>query len=368
MTAALDEMSLQAHEDKTVQIVVGHKRYIKDMKEELERNPTYMQGFKVNMVESEKYLGMIVTSSGVKGMIDRNIEEKRKKSMPISQESRKLIRDPKLIRIGGLKSACVMLQAKLIPTILYGCQAWLYINKGQIEKLEKIFKNAITKSLSLPKSTNYEVLLNEIGYIHIEQWLDYMKLSIFGNIFQEKKAGRLYQVLREELLEEVKGGVVEEVGKLCDKYSLPNVLLFKIRQEDMSCAVREYSKMRICLMTVILPSVLMIIHTLKFVHEHYEFDVMSARAIMCFNTGNLVFKDTCPYQFRTRDQGSKGCLEKACGGLDSYSHVRYECEFYDLKYVDNREPVKDNANFILKLNDEWIRRWRTSLVIPALPL
>ena len=55
MTAALDEMSLQAHEDKTVQIVVGHKRYIKDMKEELERNPTYMQGFKVNMSELVVY-------------------------------------------------------------------------------------------------------------------------------------------------------------------------------------------------------------------------------------------------------------------------------------------------------------------------
>ena len=120
LTAALDELSLQAHEDKTVQIVVGHEKYIKDMKDELERNPTYVQGFKVKVVESEKYLGMMVTSSGVKGMIDKNIEEKRKKSMPISQESRKLIRDPKLIRIGGLKSACVMLQAKLIPTILYG--------------------------------------------------------------------------------------------------------------------------------------------------------------------------------------------------------------------------------------------------------
>ena len=130
LNAALDELSLEAHPDKTVQIVVGHPKYIEAMKKELEDNPTYIQGFKVNVVESKKYLGMMVTSSGVKGMIDRNIEEKRKKSLPIAQSLRKLIRDPTLMRVGGLKSACVMIQAKLVPTLLYGCQAWLNMDNG----------------------------------------------------------------------------------------------------------------------------------------------------------------------------------------------------------------------------------------------
>ena len=46
--------------------MVGHKDYIKKMKAELAENPTIIQGFEVKRVDQEKYLGMLVTSSGVK--------------------------------------------------------------------------------------------------------------------------------------------------------------------------------------------------------------------------------------------------------------------------------------------------------------
>ena len=121
-------------------------------------------------------------------------------------------------------------------------------------------------------------------------------------------------------------------------------------------------------MTVMVKSIPMIPHSQKYEREHYEFDVMRARAITCFNTGNLVFKDTCPYLFRTRDQGDRKCLEPACGGEDSYIHVRFECKFYRTKFVNSGEPIKDNADYILKLNDERIQKWKTPLVIPAPPL
>ena len=368
LSSVLDELSLEAHPEKTVQVVVGHTKYIEKMKEELTNNPTYVQGFKVNVVEAEKYLGMVVTSSGLKGMIDRNIEEKRKKAIPIGQSLRKLIRDPTLMRIGGLKSACVMIQAKLVPTLLYGCQAWLNLDKGQVEKMEKIFRKTILKILSLPKSTNYESVLNEINNIHMAQWIDMMKLNFYSNLFHIKGRGRFYRVVREELLEKVRGGVVEEMENLSEKYHLPNVLLHYVRSDDVSKAVKDYSKRRTCLMTVMVKTIPMIPHSQKYEREHYEFDVMRARAITCFNTGNLVFKDTCPYLFRTRDQGDRKCLEPACGGEDSYIHVRFECKFYRTKFVNSGEPIKDNADYILKLNDERIQKWKTPLVIPAPPL
>ena len=34
-------------------------------------------------------------------------------------------------------------------------------------------------------------------------------------------------------------------------------------------------------------------HYRKVEHEHHKFNMMEARAIMCFNTGNLVFKNIC---------------------------------------------------------------------------
>ena len=145
-------------------------------------------------------------------------------------------------------------------------------------------------------------------------------------------------------------------------------LLHKVRHKDVSKAVKEYSKRRICMATIMVKTIPMIPHTQKYIREHYEFDVMSARAITCFNMGNLVFKDTCPHIFRTRDQGSRNCLEPACGGEDSYIHVRFECRFYKSKFIDSGEPIRDNARYIMKLNEERIQRWKTPLIIPAPPL
>ena len=123
ITKSLDRMALKAHKDKTVQIVVGHEDYIKKMKAELTENPTVIQGFEVKRVDQEKYLGMLVTSSGVKEMISRNIKAKKQKVIPAAQGLRRLIRDPVLMRIGGVKSASVMIQAKLVPMALYGAES-----------------------------------------------------------------------------------------------------------------------------------------------------------------------------------------------------------------------------------------------------
>ena len=144
--------------------------------------------------------------------------------------------------------------------------------------------------------------------------------------------------------------------------------MFNVPHKDIANSVKEYSRERICNVMMLTKSVPMVLNTRKVNHEHYVFNVMEARAITCFNTGNLIFKDQNPYQFRSRDKGDRWCLERACDGLDSYTHVRFECKFYKTRYVDTGEPVKDNSRYILKLNQERIERWKTPLVIPAPPL
>ena len=136
----------------------------------------------------------------------------------------------------------------------------------------------------------------------------------------------------------------------------------------MANAMKEHSRERICYTTMITKSILMVLNTRKVNHEHYTFTVMEARAITCFNTANLIFKDWNPQRFRSKDKGDRWCLERACDGRDSYEHVRYECKFYKTKYVDCGEPVKDNARFILRLHQERMTRWKTPLVIAAPPL
>ena len=118
-------------------------------------------------------------------------------------------------------------------------------------------------------------------------------------------------------------------------------------------------------------SVPMLVGSRKIKHEHHmeDFTPMEARAITCFNTGNLVFKTLCPQKFRTQDNDKdRSCLERACGGVDSYSHVRFECKFYSTQFVKTGSPILDNTKYLVKLNEERIKKWKTPLVIPVPPL
>ena len=60
-----------------------------------------------------------MTLSGVKEMISRNIRAKKQKVILATQGLRRLIRDHILMRIGGVKSANMMIQS-MVPMALYG--------------------------------------------------------------------------------------------------------------------------------------------------------------------------------------------------------------------------------------------------------
>ena len=371
ITNTLDELALQAHGDKTVQIIVGHKQYIDKMKAEMEMNPTEVQGFKVKLTEQEKYLGMLVTSTGVKEMVDINIKEKRKKLAPVSQAIRRMSRQPKMLRIGSMKSACLLIQAQCVPILLYSCEAWLNVSDEQYQMMEDIFRKTILKIVSLPKSSNYEAVLHEIGNFHIEQWMDSAKIKFFQRLMHDKHEGKLFRMMREEIIQKVEGGFMEDVRKLCEKYRLPNVTLHYVRPDDINNAIKEKSREKIWMSVMLAKSVPMLVGSRKIKHDHHmeDFTPMEARAITCFNTGNLVFKTLCPQKFRTQDNDKdRSCLERACGGVDSYSHVRFECKFYSTKFVKTGSPILDNAKYLVKLNEERIKKWKTPLVIPVPPL
>ena len=94
---------------------------------------------------------------------------------------------------------------------------------------------------------------------------------------------------------------------------------------------------------------------------------MEARAISCYNTGNLGFKAWNPQMFRLKDKEDRNCLFRVCEGVDSYTHVRYECQHYDTKYVENyvNTSVKNNAQFLTKLNIERRKKFGVPLIVTS---
>ena len=369
ISMSLGELGLEAHPQKTVQVVVGCEKYIENMTKELEANPTTIQQFKVSVVKSERYLGLKVCSGGVRNIVKENIKDKRMKVQGPINKIRRLARSRMMKKVGTLRCVKLLLQGQLIPILLYGTEAWLMMTKDDYKEMEDILKISICSTMSLPKNSNLEALLYEVGNYHAEAWIDSCKIKFFMKLMNIKKRGKFYRSLREEILNDLKGGFAEDVGNLCKKYRLPNAMFHFIKPKDISEATREWSLKRQFSTTILVKSIPMISCTrYKFDKEHLDstkFSNMEARALSCFNTGNLVTKCTRPYMMRTRDKGDRSCLFVACGGVDSYHHIRYECEFYTTTYINTKtDPNKDNAKFILELDAERRTRFKTPLVVP----
>ena len=64
------------------------------------------------------------------------------------------------------------------------------------------------------------------------------------------------------------------MSRISKKYSLCDVCLFNVTHGDISRAVKEYSRERICHGTMITKSIPMVAITRKVTHEHYVFNMM----------------------------------------------------------------------------------------------
>ena len=371
VTASLDEISLRAHEKKTVQVICGEEKAVKKLKEDLQSLPTKIQGWQVQLAGDggEKYLGMTIKSGNVKDIIEENIKQKRKKTFPIIQKVRKLVRDPKIRRIGSLKAACMLVQSQLIPVLLYGTESWLHMTKDQYSKMENIMKSAITTILSLPKSTPYESLLYETSQYFIENWLDLTKLKYFNKKLWHKEKGRLFRMLRSDIINNVKSGFVGDIELLCRKYCLPNILHHPLDPEDIKQAVQRNSRHRVWWGIMTTRKIPLVLNSAKIRHEHYEFLPLKARAITLYNTGSLLYKASNPHMIPKKymaNDNDRTCLH-GCLQADSYEHCRFTCPHYNTKYVEDKDKsnVENNAEYIIKLHSERLARFDFPLILTS---
>ena len=89
---------------------------------------------------------------------------------------------------------------------------------------------------------------------------------------------------------------------------------------------------------------------------------MEARAITAMRTGNLIFKNWCPWKFLNKNNGDMKCLYPPCQELDSLKHV-LKCDFYNTKFVEGSESsTKDWARYLVKLNAERIKEFDQPLI------
>ena len=109
----------------------------------------------------------------------------------------------------------------------------------------------------------------------------------------------------------------------------------------------------------------------KLMPEHWTFPPMETRAIMAFNTGNLVFRGTKAFKFKGKMGGTNTCLFPMCNATDTLYHVMWNCEWYrqegiipkDTWREDGKSVSRDLADYLLELNEFRIKRWQVPLIV-----
>ena len=363
----LYELAMSAHKTKSVQVIAGSKAWVERVETELKADPCLLQGFALKTTPCEKYLGMYYVSGSYRETIEKNIKVKCGLMQASAIGIRTMCDLPEIKRFGKAAAQKLLAQSQIYPLCLYGTQSWIQIEADQYKSLEDAFRSSLTTIMSVPKQTNYAALLKVNGLIHVEAFLDLVKLKCWNYKLYVKKSGRMYRVLLYEIVHKIKGGLAEDLSNLCRKYELRDLCKVELDPDIITRNCRQESYRRQWREHLTLKSIPMMITADKVRYTFYEYPDNLSRALIMKELGLLVLKTMQPHKFLERNMASpkdRSCLwaPLCTNSLDSLDHIRI-CPYYSTKYREDRDPVLAEAIFLDKISRERNRQFSQPMIL-----
>ena len=366
-TDTLNELAMSAHPTKSVQVITGNTEWVKSIKEELAEKPCILQGFPVKSTACDKYLGMWFVEGTYRETIDKNIKAKHGLMQKAATEIRNMVDMPEIKRFGKAAAQKLLAQSQIVPICIYATQAWINIEEDQYKALEDSFRDSLTTIMSVPKQTNYAALLKVNNLIHMECFVDMVKLKMWNYKYNVKASGRMFRALQHEVNNGVRGGLAEDLMNLCSKYKLHNLFEKELDPDVITMQCRQTSYRRQWRDHLSLRSVPMMLTSDKVRSTSSEYPENLSRALIMRDLGLLILKTTCPHQFLERNMS--GPKDRTCiwaplctNTVDSYEHL-FECPYYTTKYREMSDPVLAEATFLDRISRERNRRFSQPLIL-----
>ena len=358
---SLDEISLKAHGEKTVQVLIGSKDFIEKTKIDLQKLPTIIQDFEVRLAENDKLLGVTLCEGTVKEILTRNLSEKHKKIEKTAYEIKAKSNDPRAKAVGRLKFICMEVQAKIVPQALYGLEAFPNLDVSQYKMLKEMFRNAMAIALGIPKLVCYEALLSEMQQYPLEVWADIQKIKYYNKKFNIKKKGRLYRIIRHEFTREIEGGYIEDLEVLCRKYRIRSIFDNDVSEEEITKAGKAAARRQIWGKLLECKTIPLREAKYEKLPEHYLFTDFQSRLVSQMRMGVLMFRNKYSHYMRKRHQNDNSCLWGPCGEVDSLAHC-LQCEFYPVRFKKTEKgEARDWAEYLTQLSNCRARNFGESL-------
>ena len=111
------DKGLEAHPDKTCFVVFGSSTYKDTINRQLEANPLYFGDFPVKRKDSEKYLGQIIHSGGLRASCAATISDREGKIKGAIFETQSIIEEFRMQAIGGMMAAYELCERAMVPSL-----------------------------------------------------------------------------------------------------------------------------------------------------------------------------------------------------------------------------------------------------------
>ena len=197
-TKALDELSLEAHPDKSKIVIMGTKKLREEVKKELEKDPVIVQGWEMKTSENETYLGYKLDEKGTRESKNKSIENRIRLARMKCIQIMKILEDRQIQEIGWLESAKLLFTSIIVPTLTYGSQTYTFMTKKQEAMLEGAMRENLYRILELSKTAHYASVLFEMNLIPIRAIIDQLKIGWLNSLIHEKGFGTCLDTIREE--------------------------------------------------------------------------------------------------------------------------------------------------------------------------
>ena len=218
----LEEKGLEAHPEKTGFMVFGAKGYKDKINKQLENSPLYMGDIKVKQKVSDRYLGQILHTDGVRASCAATIKSREGKITGATFEIQSIVETFKMQAIGGLMAAWELWERALVPSLLSGAGTWMGITSMEEDKLDRLQDFFWRVMLRVPDSCPKVALRSETKMIGMKYRIWQEKLLLMKRIQNQS-----LDVLSRKILEEQKShdwpGLSKEVTTICEQIGLSDI-------------------------------------------------------------------------------------------------------------------------------------------------
>ena len=214
--------ALKLNKDKSVLIIMGSKVQKKSILEELENNPIMCGEVKMNIKETDKWLGQQISSGGLAESVAATVAAREAKIRGAALEIANIVNDWRSEAAGGMNTALLLWEACIIPSLLQGASTWTEISAGTEKKLNSLQQWFIRLILQVGPGTPLSALGWETGLLDMKLRIYKEKLSMILHLKELDEHSLASQIYREQV-EKGWPGLAKEAKQICEELDIEDI-------------------------------------------------------------------------------------------------------------------------------------------------